>query len=879
MFDKSVSNLYECYKFSCVLQTTNKDYQVIFVTPHRRGVEPALKSTWLIRNKLSEKKKWLLPGGERQFFIGYDFEGFRNRFRHILTAFPSEPLYSGSEIAPIALSSRIGSLEKAVTPVHFFDLAYSNAIEGKEELNKFSEYIKKETYLVTKSSINEHYRNHLSPIDLIVEDQVFSVIYDVENNAPVCYAKWEHLGYRENFSIVVSKPYLFRDYFNANHDYFVLAPFTAIQPHLCNSRLTLAIILLFILQKTEMEESDLRRLLQDYYEESEVVSVAGIIRDLFKTYFSGDLGSLVMSRREIIFRNGEYQHLIKYNLAQLTDSNSPEYLDVVTVKDEPGNTLLDLLYDLVFQNYDVGQIHSFLGKPYKIKDYNQATRTLNVSPVNNPDNDILFYKAKLRVRLSGTRTSVKGMNPKPTKWRHPITGDWLSVTLEGYETDVRINTVGWYEFYEYSAVRGHRYYESDSPERHYPFGKVLKVTFDFLKKPEYVENIDNIRKSLQILLYEALQSVFPHHAQYLIIASNGDGDKDDLPWIFNDFSCADVTGNGELTYYFIEDAHIDLGLIGALASDMRNIWYILTYLYDYLVWLTEGWPTEEKAESSDDGSVNPVSEGAPLGYDEYYERKNFDRLSFLKYGKTSLPPYFDINMMINFIKDLFESDDDLLKKNSDRQSNKGVVGACDFCGRKMKNSEMTRLDDGRMRCPDCSAGAVDSEDQFREICEKVKAAFKEHLGIDFSGIRHNAHFVSAVELHKIGGAEFSITNGYDMRKYLGFAFDTQVDEFYVENGYKPDKTFGIVAHEMTHIWEYNDADFKKVMTSNNDLVEGLAVWTDLYLSEKYGATDTDELRKAWLSRTDEYGRGLKFIMDNCPNDPYGYIRTKARTII
>ena len=31
-------------------------------------------------------------------------------------------------------------------------------------------------------------------------------------------------------------------------------------------------------------------------------------------------------------------------------------------------------------------------------------------------------------------------------------------------------------------------------------------------------------------------------------------------------------------------------------------------------------------------------------------------------------------------------------------------------------------------------------------------------------------------------------------------------------------------------------------------------------------------------REDEYGRGIRFIMDNCPEDPYGYIREKAKEI-
>ena len=191
---------------------------------------------------------------------------------------------------------------------------------------------------------------------------------------------------------------------------------------------------------------------------------------------------------------------------------------------------------------------------------------------------------------------------------------------------------------------------------------------------------------------------------------------------------------------------------------------------------------------------------------------------------------------------------------------------------------MAQLNDGRMRCPECSVGTIDTNEQFLHLCEQVKKAFLTYLNIDFSLFNYNAKLVSAVELHKLGGYKFSITNGYDIREIIGIAFNTNTDEFYVENGYKSAKTFGIIAHEMTHIWQYSDEDFIKVRKINEDLVEGLAVWTDLFLSEKNGMTGIEESRAAWLARDDKYGRGLKFIMENCPDDPYGYVREMAKKL-
>ena len=857
VFDKNISNMYDCRRFSIVLRSINHDYRVLDVTPYRRGLQPSFQSIWHTGFNAPERKMDQFLYSNRQFFIGYNYEDYLERFNVSLKSTPTEPLYSGSELVSIALCTEIEDdenqeiIQKTVTPIHYLELAYTNAIEGGEELDKFAALIK---YEILSEDIDKNIVNHLLPIDRIMEDQILYVVFDSDNNAPVAYNKWKHLGYSENFAIVVSKPYLFRDYFNANHSFFESAPFAAIQPCLSKSRVTLAIMLLNMLQNARMEESELRNMLLYYYDSNEIMSVSNVITTLFTTYFTTNLAKSLMTEDEVEFDNEKFVHRIYYSLNLLYGDHDQHYLDMVKVKDEAGNELFEILRDLMEQNYVVGQTHSFSGRPFRIKDYNSVTKTLNVSKVNNSEKDIIFYKPQMQVEIKGDRTPIKEMNPaelKTQKWQHPITGDELYIEFDGFETGVHIDTTAWYEFSKYT-VKDNKKTESRDV-RNYSNGKVLKISFKFL--PKYIDRIEDIRKSLQILLYEAFQSVFTHHAHYLILSSQGEGDPD-LPWIFNELHCEDEKEDGLLTYYFIEDAHIDLGLIGAL-SERENIWYVFRYIYDYLVWLTEG---------------NPLT---PPGYEAYLNQRELDKFAFLKYGRDKLPDYFDVDLLINFIKDFFKDGKVLQETVIGRQNQQDTMGACDFCGKEMKNSEMQRLGDGRMRCPDCSVDAIDTEEEFNSLYNRVKELFQTHLGIDFSKIPHTARLISAVELHKIGGYAFSITNGYDVRKVVGLACDRNNDVFYVENGRKPAQTLGIIAHEMTHIWEYNTEDFIKVRETNEDWVEGLAVWTDLYLSEKAGAPDIEQQRAAWLARTDEYGRGLQLIMDTCPDDPYQYIRNMA----
>lgn len=852
--DRSVANLYECRRFSYLLRAVNNDYQMLFITPHLRGVEPALKNNWITGAATEEKRLRQHPVGYHQFFIGYHFEDYISRYLRLMPSLPNEPLSSISEMAPIALSYQVGESRRVITPVHFFDLAYTNIVEGKEELNKF--YTSK-FYLVEGEALNAQIHHHLLPIEVIDEAQMFAVIFDQDNNAPAAYAKWCHLGHQENFSVVISRPYLFRDYFNANFAYFAEVPFIALQPQLSKSRVTLAVVLLSMLQKSGLEEQQLRGLLQGYYQEEETRSLAETVKQLFTNYFSNDLAGRLRTTHNVVFDGSRYQHQTVYNL-DFSDQVTLSYLDLIYVKDESDNVLFTIIHDLMSQNFEKGQIHSFLGKPYMIQWFEEGNKVLRVRAVNTPASEVVFYRPVRKIFIQGERRPIEDLKSEPS-WNHHITKEKLRLKFEGFETETTVSVRQWYEFYQYTT-KDCNFIDLEQPtERSYENGRVLKVTMHYVHKEEYQKRIEDIRKSLQILIYEAMWSIFPHYAQYLIVSSKGEGDKD-LPWIFNEFRCDDKDEPYTLSFYFTEDAHIDLGLLGVLAQkDNFGADYLFRYIYDYLLWLTEGKP----ASSAD--------------FDEYLFNSEMDKFAFLKYGREALPAYFDVNLLINFIRDFFcERNHSVLYGTKERNKRQEVFGTCDFCRRTMKNSEMQALDDGRMRCPDCSEGAIDSTQRFLELCDEVKAAFKAHLGIDLSQTIFTSNLVPAVELHKVGGYEFSVTNGYDVRKFVGLAVGTE--NIYVENGYKEDSTYGIIAHEMTHIWEFGNEDFLKVRKTNEYLVEGLAVWTDLFLSEKHGRPNIESLRNGWLSRDDEYGRGLRFIMENCPTDPYGYIRDKAKQL-
>lgn len=854
--DRGIANLYECREFSFILRAENPDCRLLLLSPQRKELQSAVSNTWASDIEFKEVPMPAMPSANHFYYAGYDTEGFKERFAKLLSVWPAEPLYPGGELAPLAVCGTFASRTKHIWPVHFLDVAYSNIVECMEEVVKNTLAFKPDVLGITVDAIKDKVLLHHLALDAIDDSQTVAVVYDRENNAPAAFRKWKHLGSKDNFTMVLSNPYLFRDYFNANHSFFCDHPLLPIQPHLSKCRVTLAIILFNMLMQPGKEESEIHPLLMQYYDEDEIISVPSLLRDLFRRYFSADLARLLTTR--VCSRFDGTRYVLDTFYSVVADKfPKPSYLNRVSVVDSTGNVLYQLSQDLLFQNYDKGQIHSFNGRPYKIGNFSESDAKLQVSRVADSYN-VVFYRACRSVSLKGSRTLINDMKGDPAVWTHE-TGQKLSLTLSGFETLTTVTTTAWMQFSKYSIVGGDAIrINSYSPQRIYNNGKVLRMTMHFLEKREYLDRKEDIRRGLQLLLHEALFSFFPHHAQYLIVASLGDVDND-LPWVFPSFSCDDIEDDTTLSLFFIEDANIDLGLIGAL-SDSGNIRYIFEYLYDYLCWLSEH------------------DYSNPKYFNIYRTRPSgLDHLSFLRYGRDSLPKYLDIELLLNFIRDFFvgvsSRHDSRLRYLVATESAGNFE--CDFCGKEFKIADLIQLSDGRMRCAACSEGAIDTDEQFGALCGEAYDLFRTHLGIDFRGIPHRGNLVSAVELHRLHGSPFSVTRGYDVRKIRGFARDSRNDEFFVENGRKPDETLSIICHELTHIWQYSSPQFAKFRDDSKYWVEGLAVWTDLFLMEKHGSSDIEYQRQQWLALDNEYGNGLRLILSTCPDDPYAYIRQNA----
>lgn len=186
---------------------------------------------------------------------------------------------------------------------------------------------------------------------------------------------------------------------------------------------------------------------------------------------------------------------------------------------------------------------------------------------------------------------------------------------------------------------------------------------------------------------------------------------------------------------------------------------------------------------------------------------------------------------------------------------------CDFCGVEIAGGEYDVLKDGRERCSHCSSTALRTGEEFKDVYKMVLRNMEIFYGIKINAAI-KVRMTDARTIAKHFGEDFVPTPGVDGR-VLGFAQkDASGYSLYIENGSPRLAAMATIAHELTHIWQYQNWDDKKIIEAYGaqnrlEVYEGMAKWAEiqylLYLNETaYGKRE--QVRT--MMRKDEYGRGF-----------------------
>ncbi|MBR4445248.1 MAG: hypothetical protein IKS37_05085 [Solobacterium sp.] len=292
--------------------------------------------------------------------------------------------------------------------------------------------------------------------------------------------------------------------------------------------------------------------------------------------------------------------------------------------------------------------------------------------------------------------------------------------------------------------------------------------------------------------------------------------------------------------------------------------------------------TEYIPETEGNGIPDPdvnVQDGAPDDIEILIPEENTEylRRCFLKLGFDEIDSRFDLEGLAVYMNRHGWTNNDLThsrKREPEEAVHMDLQAEliCDFCGKPLSGVSFEKLQDGRIRCSECSRTAINSVEEFRELAERTEVMMENIFGITYKRIIH-IETADARTIARQSGSIFRPGPGFASR-VLGFA-RRQGDKYsiLIENGSPRLASIETFSHEMTHIWQYLNWDDKEMtkLYGNQKLrlivYEGMAVWASIQLLYAIGETDfAREQEMIYASRKDEYGEGFRLYREK-----YGFV--------
>ena len=186
------------------------------------------------------------------------------------------------------------------------------------------------------------------------------------------------------------------------------------------------------------------------------------------------------------------------------------------------------------------------------------------------------------------------------------------------------------------------------------------------------------------------------------------------------------------------------------------------------------------------------------------------------------------------------------------------------------------LNDGRIRCNDCSASAISSTEELKSLFYQVLELMEAFYGISYR-VPVNVTTADARTVAKGAGMVFRPSTELTAR-VLGYAQNRHGKySIMIENGIPRLATLDTMVHELTHIWQYLNWDkeaVQKIFDMGDeklsqiavDLVyEGMAVWAAVQYLYQVGETQyASQLEMIAERRKDVYGWGFILYREQYP---------------
>lgn len=685
-------------------------------------------------------------------------------------------------------------------------------------------------------------------------DRSFTIVRDRRRNLVRSLQRWLSMGREHSFVHVVSPPYLLRDYFAANVDFFlsVDAPVGLQSPRFSQKTPSfVAHQLLRRLMSEWINEHRLQRILEPLDRGSEPVEDA--LQDLFQTTFGIDVlgDSLLDWEQKYEYRPSEDQFVsvTSFHLRRrrLLSRSSLDWMASVSVVDDTGDVLDVLPREHLFQRFLPGQLHAFGGRSYRIQGADLENRQLRVTHDEQWDGRI-GYRPNLEVSLGEVR--------ERSTYRHTDTEYGWSASHELFTCEARIKTKGYFRLDAEQGSLAPSFQEctSEVPDRTYEMARGARLSF---RPPEGFSNSENslsedellsVSWTLSVLLREALPTIFPDTAS-LLLALPPRSDASPLPHVLPDTRySADFPSSSSVEFYLLEDSRSDLGLVKRILDQWEDVFSLID---DYVHWC-----------------LNPDEAHSAQTQAEWDVRLDPPQ-SFLRYGEGEQPPgseVLDLEATKTVLDVFFENDlSSLRNRRQEYYEGQQPSGPpsdeqqCDFCRRPIPGSEYEQLGDGRVRCSTCSKRATDTEEELEKAYSDARSFLEDTLGRDIAN-DVDVTLTDTRAVQEAAGKDFVPTSSFDPRT-LGIAIrDHDGLSILVENGQPYYMAKGVIVHELTHIWQFEELNYQRLRSEEgNAMIEGHAKWAELRSIQDI--PEADRYIERQKDRNDEYGVGYRRICD------------------
>jgi hypothetical protein len=750
------------------------------------------------------------------------------------------------------------ALKANIEPVHFVNQRRTNVKESIGEIMDAKKSLFDLGFdLETLDQFLNMIKIHDKTLGIPVDDFAFLLVRDNQYNLVDSLNLWKGNGKVASFVHIVSPPYLIRDYLADQLEFYMTTNRTVapLVPRLSQSVWSIAYYLLerlchFYVSDVEVEGYLARAKINAYK------SVVEGIHQLFTQAFgpvleyrfnieSEEYLAFDRSKRDFVTKT---QYRIPYSAKEKILPKGFRFIEIR----HNNKTISEIFEGHVYQQYLPGQFHSFNGELFKIQKVDLEHGFVEVS--FEPIFERKYYRPL-------TEFVIRNLKEERYLENKNISLERFDIRLSALQAEVGILTSGYVELshlLNLKSMKVHTFHQEEEIQRQYANGHL--ICLEIRSREGAIENAARIEFTLALLLNELFLSLFPDTHHFVKACARLDERFFNQEQSFSKklglitpslkvhrvlateegIAGAPAQEDGGITLYMIEDSPFHLGILEAIRDNWEKIFDLLN---DYLYWLLH----ESKGES----------DYLHFGYGQYPE-------------ELALAETF---MLINELltrKKLREVRTEYLGRVVEGDifaiSNAGNETQCVFCGRKFGAAQFHQLDDGRQRCFTCSQSGIDQVSLVEPLYKQVREFFmKEYqaflpLDIDLS-------VLSTAEIHKLSGLGFVPEAGHS--RIAGKASRDELGNLTVliENGSPRVHTLATLAHELTHIWQY-----EKLAVSSLTLeeIEGFASWVEVDTMTKIGETPYANMLKGELmQRQDEYGKGYRLIEEKLAGMPEG----------